>query len=121
MDSYYQGEDIPIHVELFSDSEGTQKIDIDALTDLVVYMYSDGASIVKMSKVSKAGYLQLLKKTEYKYSCIVSGSLTKLLAPGVLFIEVNIVNASADTSDGRLNRIQKTPIGIIHKSLVKVE
>ncbi len=121
MEIYYQGEDIPFQIELFEDSGGSKKINIDSLSNLIVYMFTDGASVIKMSKVAKNGYLTLLRKDEYKYSCIVDSSLTKLLAEGVLFIEVNIINSSPDLQDGKINRLQKHPIGRIQKTLIKIE
>lgn len=118
---YYQGDDIPVQIELFEDENQTIQINIDNLTDLVVYVYTDGTHIAKISKTPRAGYIQLRRIDEKKYSCMIDSLNTKLMNPGIVVVEINTITSEDQLADFKLNKIGLSPIGYLNKTLIKRE
>ena len=119
--TYYQGDDIPFQIELFEDDEQKVPVNIDNLTDLIVYVYTDGTHVIKLAKVAKTGYTTLSRNTAYIYTCLIDSEQTKLMSPGPLKIEINNVNTASGVLNNRLNKIGAGHIGYLNKSLIKIE
>lgn len=115
--TYYQGDDIPFQIELFEDDEQQVPVNIDNLTDLIVYVYTDGAHVIKLAKVAETGYITLSRNTAFIYTCLIDSEQTKKLAPGPLRIEINSVNGATN----QINKIGAGHIGYLNKSLIKIE
>lgn len=113
--TYYQGDDIPITIELFDDDTQQIPINIDLLQDLIVYIYTDGARIVRATKVAKTGFITLSKVSSYEYNFIVPSAETKMLTPGQMRIEISINDGTAIKNTGASN------IAILSKTLIKKE
>lgn len=117
----YQGEDIGFSIKVWTDSTKTELVDLDSVSDMVIYVYTDGCKKAMFSKTSKSGYLQLSKVSSNEYSGIIDSSITRLMTPGTLNIEINIAENEASVSDGKWNLIQRGTFGVLRKSLVKIE
>lgn len=117
----FQGEDIAFSVKIWTDNTKTQLLDLDSISEMVVYIYTDGCKKAMFSKTYKSGYDKLLRVSNTEYSGIIDSSVTTLLAPGALIIEINIAEDKAPTSDGNWNLIQRASFGSLRKSLIKIE
>lgn len=117
----YQGEDIAFSVKIYKDVSKTELVNLDDVSEIVIYIYTDGCKKAMFSKTSKVGYIQLNRTTSTEYAGIVDSSLSKLIAPGVLFLEINIAESETDISDGKWNIIQRASIGTLRKSMIKIE
>lgn len=117
----YQGEDIAFSVKIYKDINKTELVNLDDVSEIVIYIYTDGCKKAMFSKTAKEGYIQLNRTTSTEYAGIVDSSLSKLIAPGALFLEINIAESETDISDGKWNIIQRAPIGTLRKSLIKIE
>lgn len=118
---YYQGDDIPVVIELFEDEAESVPVDIDNMLDLIVFVYTDGVKIAKYSKIAKAEYKTLIRNSSTNYSLIIETSFTKTFNPGTLMMEINEVTTAPGIDDGRFNKIGVFPIAILNKSLIKIE
>lgn len=117
----YQGEDIGFSIKIWTDNSKTELVNLDNVSEIIVYIYTDGCKKAMFSKTTKAGYLKLSKVSSSEYSGIIDSSVTKLMAPGTLNLEINIAENEASVSDGKWNLIQRGAFGILRKSLVKIE
>lgn len=117
----YQGDEIAFDLELYSDFKETEPIDIDGIAEIIIYVYTDGCKMAKLSKTSKDGYTQLKRNTQYRYSGIINSSDTRTMASGTIFLEINVVFTYADCNDGKFNIIRKSIIGTLLKSAIKIE
>ncbi len=118
---YYQGDDIPVVIELFEDEEETIPVNIDNMLNLIVYVYTDGVRIAKFSKTIKTGYKTLTRNSATNYSLIVETPFTRTFNPGVLLMEINEVATAPGVDDGKFNKIGVFPIAKLNKSLIKIE
>ncbi|KAF5034521.1 hypothetical protein DSECCO2_595200 [anaerobic digester metagenome] len=118
---YYQGDDIPVVIELFEDEAESVPVDIDNMLDLIVFVYTDGIRIAKYSKTVKTGYKTLTRNSSTNYSLIVETAFTKTFNPGILNMEINEVTTAPGIDDGRFNKIGVFPIAFLNKSLIKIE
>lgn len=117
----YQGEDIPFSIKIWKNREKTEAVNIDNLSEIIIYVYTDGYKKVVFSKSRRDGYIQLGRNSECEYWGIIDSSVTKLMSPGTLNIEINIAENEASVSDGKWNLIQRGSFGILRKSLIKIE
>lgn len=117
----YQGEDIAFSIKVWNDNSKTELVNLDNVSEIIVYVYTDGCKKAMLSKTTKSGYSKLLKVSSTEYSGIIDSSITKLMSPGTLRIEINIAENEASVSDGKWNLIQRGSFGVLRKSLVKLE
>ncbi len=117
----YQGEDIGFSIKIWTDNSKTELLNLDDVSEIIVYVYTDGCKKAMFSKTTKAGYLKLSKASSTEYSGVIDSSITKLMAPGSLNLEINIAENEASVSAEKWNLIQRATIGVLRKSLVKIE
>jgi len=117
----YQGEDIGFSIKVWTDNNKTDLVNLDDVSEIIIYVYTDGCKKAMLSKTDKSGYSKLSKVSSTEYSGIIDSSITKLMAPGSLSIEINIAENEASVSDGKWNLIQRGTFGVLRKSLVKIE
>ncbi|PXV61169.1 hypothetical protein CLV62_1252 [Dysgonomonas alginatilytica] len=117
----YQGEDIGFSIKVWTDNTKSQLLDLDSVAEIIVYIYTDGCKKAMFSKTIKEGYIKLSKVSNTEYSAILDSSITSLLAPGALKIEINIAETEASIPDGKWNLIQRATFGVLKKSLIKIE
>lgn len=107
METRYQGEDIDLDIKLWEDASKAIPVSIDALENLLVYIYTEGNYTVKFSKVLKDGFATMVRIDENTYRCCVTSAMSKRLLPGQSVIEIQpIKNGSA--ADGKENKIGVT-------------
>jgi hypothetical protein len=100
----YRGEDKALAITI-TDSSGTLQ-DIDAMTDLVVTLYSAGYKkiMAEYRKVATTGFTTLLRVSATEYTAIVPKTVTDSCPLDNLLIEIEI-----QESDVRfLNSIRRT-------------
>lgn len=117
----YQGEDIAFSVKIYKDGSKTELINLDDISEIVIYIYTDGCKKAMFSKKERSGYAMLLKADENEYYGIVDSLITKLMAPGSIIMEINIAEADTGLVSDNWNFIDKTIIGRLKKSLIKIE
>ena len=117
----FQGEDIGFSVKIWTDDSKTNLLNLDNVSEIIIYAYTDGCKKAKLSKTLLAGYGRLSKVSSTEYSGIIDSSITKLMNPGTLFIEINIAENEASVSDGKWNLIQRATLGVLRKSSIKIE
>lgn len=117
----YQGEDIAFSVKIYKDINKTELVNLNDVSEIVIYIYTDGCKKAIFSKTSRAGYSQLRKASENEYYGIIDSSISKLMSPGTITLEINIAETDTDLVNDNWNFIEKTIIGRLKKSLVKIE
>lgn len=120
MDSQYkyQGEEIAFNIEI---DRKDVAVNLDELAEIIVYVLTDGCKVIKLSKTEKEGYITLKRNSEYQYVGIIGSNETKLLAPGVINIEINLAYTTEYADSGKWNVIQRGVLGVLRKSLIKKE
>jgi hypothetical protein len=110
----YQGEDISFIVE-FQKGENTNINSFIDLSEVILYIYTDGCDIVRFRYPAKNGYETLTLTDSVTLTGIISASKTKIMAPGSLRVEAKI-------KKGAENMIEKKITGVIvAKDLIKSE
>lgn len=117
----FQGDDIGFSIKVWADNSKTELIALDNISDIIVYIYTDGCNKAMFSKTTKTGYSKLLKVSSTEYSGIIDSGITKLMSPGTLNIEINIIQNETSISDGIWNLIRRGTLGVLRKSLIKIE
>lgn len=116
----YQGDDIPITIEL-TDSAGAP-INITNLAELYVYVINSKQNSV-LAQFSKAGggAFQALKVvTAFKYRADVLSGTTKHALLGLYDIDVNVVQTDADYQSSQKNTIGLKCVFQLNKSVSKI-
>lgn len=119
MKTYYQGEEIAFNLELYADQEETEPVNIDDISEIDIYVYTNGCRVVKLSKTSKTGYYKLLRNTAFQYAGVIESHETKYLSDGPIILEIRISYDSPIVVDGHWDKIQKAVIGNMGKSQIK--
>ena len=104
METRYQGEDIDLDIKLWDDDTKATPISIDALENLLVYVYTQGNYTAKFSKVAKDGFATMVKIDANTYRCSITSAMSKRLLPGQSIIEIQPIKAGG-ASDGKDNKI----------------
>ncbi|MDR2003952.1 MAG: hypothetical protein LBQ74_13045 [Prevotella sp.] len=118
----YQGDEIAFLVRAYQDESKTTLINLDNAGNIIVYVFTDGCKKAMFSKTEKAGYIKLSRINETEYFGVIDSSITKLMAPGALIMEINIENIiGIDHGNNPFNIIKKTVFGSLKKSLIKIE
>lgn len=111
----YQGDDIAFSVEMFTDDSEANPINLDEKDEIIVYAYTDGCAKAQLSKTAKPGYRLLVRSSSTEYAGVIDSGATKIMAPGVIQIELMITT-------GGLNDVKVFNSGItLVKSLIKAE
>lgn len=102
---FYQGEDIIFDLSITYD-DGTT-VDLSTTSDIVLYFYnlSSKDRVIKMSKLTRDGYIKMTQSSTTVYRGIIDSSITKLLTCGTYVVEINIKSSDSELSDSELNRI----------------
>lgn len=117
----FQGEDIGFSIKVWTDAGKTELVNLDDVSEIIVYVYTDGCRKAMLSKTTRDGYGRLYKVSNNEYSGIIDSSITKLMSPGTLSIEINIAENEDSVSDGKWNLVQRGSFGVLRKSLIKIE
>ncbi|MFV0419832.1 MAG: hypothetical protein ACK5KT_14020 [Dysgonomonas sp.] len=117
----HQGEDIAFSVRVWKDFDKTDPFDLDSVSEIVVYIYTDGCKKAMFSKTNRQGYSQLKKASKNEYYGVLDSSISTLMAPGTMTMEINIAESEPDLVEGKWNFISKPIIGVLKKSLIKIE
>jgi hypothetical protein len=110
----YQGEDVSFRVK-FRKGENPNINGFADLSEITIYVYTDGCDIVRFSYPSKSGYDNLALADSTTLTGVIPASRTKTMAPGSLRVEVR-------AKKGSENMIEKRITGIVlTKDLIKSE
>lgn len=111
----FQGDDIAFSIEMFTDDSEAIPVNLDEKDEVIVYAYTDGCVVAKLSKTVKPGYRTFVRSSAFEYAGIIESDLTKNMAEGVIVIEINITT-------GPINEIKVFNSGItLSKSTIKTE
>lgn len=116
----YQGDDIPITVEL-TDSAGTP-INITNLAELYIYVinHKQNSILAKFSKAGTGGFQKLVVVTAFKYRADVLSGTTKDALIGMYDIDINVVQTDADYQSSQKNTIGLQCVFDLCKSISKI-
>lgn len=117
----YQGEDIAFSIRIWKDARKTEPFDLDSVSEIIVYIYTDGCKKAMFSKTDRQGYSQLKRAGKNEYYGVLDSSISSLIAPGTMSMEINIAESEPDLVEGKWNFISKPIIGVLKKSLIKIE
>jgi hypothetical protein len=110
----YQGEDISFRVK-FQKGENANINSFADLSEIILYVYTDGCDIVKFSYPAKDGYETLTLVDNLTLTGVISASKTKTMAPGALRVEVRAKNGSENMIEKRITGI------VLTKDVIKLE
>jgi hypothetical protein len=110
----YQGEDIDISLT-FQRGEDANITGFNQFSSVVVYLYTDGCTVLKFKYPNQNGYQSLTLSDNVTLKGVVSGSSTKMMRPGALCIEVKAKKDSVEMIDRRDTGI------VLVKDLIKSE
>ncbi len=114
----YQGDEIAFSVKVYTDTSKTTLLNLDDVDEITVYIYTDGCKKALFSKTERDGYVTLGRSSSFEYTGILDSSITKLMAPGVLILEINLAKNIISIV---WNIIRKASVGVLKKSLIKIE
>ena len=114
----YQGEDKAVSITITDSLLVLQSI--DAMTDLICYLYDvkSKSVLIKYRKVATAGYTTLLRVSATEYTAIVPHSLTETFSITDLMIEVELMEADVRFPDGVRRTKGQNKITEIKTSLI---
>ena len=109
----FQGEDIDFKL-IYKKGEDFNVSDWSKFQEVIVFMYTDGCVIVRFSTITKSGYEKLNLSDSITLSGNIKSDYTKILAPGVVTIEIKaILNDSMS--------IERKATGIVlKKNIIKL-
>lgn len=84
-------------------------------------MYTDGCVIARFSKNPVTGYTQLVKVSSTEYKAVVDSSITRIMAPGAINVDINVAQTSGEVTDGKYNMQTGVQIGSLSKITTKNE
>ena len=111
---YYQGEDFPFEV-IFTD-EFQNVSNFSEFSEIRSYVYTDSCLIQKFSTISRDGF-DVIQLNDNILSGIVTKEYSSFFKPGAIFIEIIGIKQNSELKYD----IGKTTIGILKKSLIKIE
>jgi hypothetical protein len=116
----YQGDDIPITVEL-TDSAGTP-INITNLAELYVYVinHKQNSILAQFSKAGGGAFQSLKVVTAFKYRADVLSGTTKNAPIGMYDVDINVVQTDADYQSNQKNTIGLKCVFDLYKSVSKI-
>lgn len=88
----HQGEDLTITFNE-KDFEGNDVI-LDEYTNVVLYAWVVGESVLKFSKDAREGYGLIQSISDKEYAVKITAEQTKLLKPGLLHVEIFVCDPS---------------------------
>jgi hypothetical protein len=110
----YQGEDISFRIK-FKKGEDANINSFSDLSEIILYVYTDGCDIATFRYPAKNGYETLTLTDNLTLTGEISASKTKTMSPGALWIEVR-------AKKGSESMIEKSITGIVlTKDLIKSE
>ena len=110
----HQGEDISFNL-LFRKGENPDINGFNDFSQIIVYLYTDGCLISKFSTNQAQGFYRLNIVSNDDISGVLPASATKLMAPGVITIEIRAVYRGSVMID-------KATVGVLlNKNFIKTE
>jgi hypothetical protein len=94
-----RGEDKALTITI-TDSLGVLQ-DIDSMTDLIVYVYSNKGNppLIKFKKVASTGYSALLRVSATEYTAIIPKAITSTMLLDNVFAEIEIQEVDSRFTD----------------------
>lgn len=103
MEEFEKGVDIPF---LFNFALGTTPetyMDIDALNEFEIWLYTSKNDIKKYKRVAESGFNELKKTDNYNYTAILTDEMTTGMKKGQIIIKLVWAQANAAYPDGLYN------------------
>lgn len=116
-----QGDDFSFSVIIYAEAAKINRFNLDNLADLKINVYTDGCFIARFSKNAATGYTQLIRVSETEYKAVVDSSLSRVMAPGAINVDVNVAQTSGEVADGKYNMQASAQIGSLAKITTKNE
>ena len=112
----YLGEDIIISIE-----DGSAPLNMDAMAEIVVHLYTKISDIRKFSKTTRTGYTKLKRISATRYDIYLDSNMTKTMNPGTLMFGIRFFQVFSAMPDGYLDDIAVTSLLELQDSTLKTE